>query len=298
MPYVPSGVRGRPPIDPVKRAEYDARKLAMVSPAAAMMAVDASADETDQEIVARIDSRYTFMDKLSHGVAKGFIRAAVVSGAGGLGKTYTIERVMEHYKQNEPGFKVEMVKGKMTPINLYMKLYEMRDPNCIIVLDDTDAVWDDEDSLGILKAALDTGDSRLVSWMSLSHALAGAGVPTSFHYNGSLLFISNLNFDRMIASGGRRAAHLEAIATRVTFLDLKVHSAREKMLWVEFTVRKHHMLKQDGLNDAQTDEVLKWMREHRDSLRSISIRQAKQIAGLVHTYGDEWKEAATVFQCK
>jgi hypothetical protein len=285
-------------MDPVKRAAYDAAKLSGMNPANAVAYVDHSANETDQEIVARIVDRFEFMYKLSHGVARGFIRSAVVSGAGGVGKTFTIESVMNSYKDADTGFKVEFVKGKLTPINLYMMLYKMRDPNSIVVLDDTDGVWDDEDSLGILKAALDTGDSRLVSWMSLASALVANDVPTSFNYNGSLLFISNLNFDRMIASGGKKAAHLEAIGTRVTFLDLKLHSAREKMLWIEYTVKKNKMFTGDGVTVDQVSEILEWMKEHRDALRSISIRQVKQIVGLILTYGDDWKRAARVFQLK
>lgn len=271
--------RGRPPKEgSSKFAAYaEARKAA----GASMAAFEPEIVKTDEEIIAEIEQRFNIMQEITKGCAQGAIRAVIVSGAGGTGKTFTVERILEHEKEHN-NVKPMIIRGKLTAISLYMKLYEQRHANCVTVLDDADGMLDDVDALSVLKAALDTSVVRTVSWMSQASALKENDVPQSFVFEGSVEFISNIDFNRVIDQGKSKIVdHLKALKTRVLYLDLKLHTARELVLYITHTVRKNGILIQDGLTKEQQEEALQYLIKNRDKLSSISIRAAMQLSGLI-----------------
>ena len=66
------------------------------------------------------------------------------------------------------------------------------------MFDDCDSILMDELSLNILKGALDSGKSRRISWKAESHKLRSEGVPNSFTFNGSVIFITNLKYEEAV----------------------------------------------------------------------------------------------------
>lgn len=289
----PPKPRGRPPVDPAKRAAYEAKLNA-----ATAVTVVPTVYETDEQVVDRISDRFDILEKITGGAAVGAIRSVIISGAGGVGKTYTVERKLADAKEHK-GIQVEVVRGVLTPINLYMLLYRNRAKNAVTVLDDADGIFFNEDALTILKAALDTSAVRNVSWMSQSAALAAEDIPPTFQYEGSMIFVTNLNFQAIIENGKSKITpHIQALLTRTLYLDLKLHSARELTLWIDHSVRKNHILVQDGLTYEQEAAVLDYMKENRDKLRSLSIRTALQLASFVKMDPDKWRATANVLMLK
>ena len=51
--------------------------------------------ETMKQIDERIRRRFSVLEKVAEGVANGHIRSAIVSGATGCGKSYTLESVLK-----------------------------------------------------------------------------------------------------------------------------------------------------------------------------------------------------------
>lgn len=290
--------RGRPPKDPAKLALYLAQKAASLAVINGQLPdTDPNAKpETDEEIVNRISQRFEILNELTEGATVGIVRSLIVSGAGGVGKTYTVERILEHAKE-QYGLKTEVVRGVVSPVNLYKLLYRNCSSNDVVVLDDADAIFFNEDALSIMKAALDTSITRKISWLSESHSLKEDNVPTSFNYEGSMIFITNIDFQAHIDTGKTKLTpHLQALMTRAMYLDLQLHTSRDLVVWINHMVNKHHILVQAGLNHKQEKDVLKYLNENVDQLRNVSIRTALQLAAFVKAKPDnnEWQKMADV----
>ena len=100
------------------------------------------ARESDEEILARLRERFTVLTDMTRAVRQGNIRAMIVSGPPGVGKSYGVEDVLfrdglfDTLGERKP--KYEIVKGAMSSIGLYSKLYEFSEKGNVIVFDDCD----------------------------------------------------------------------------------------------------------------------------------------------------------------
>ncbi len=253
-------------------------------------------DETDAEILHRISRRFEILEKMTLGARSGDIRALFVTGAPGVGKTFGVEKQLgmagmeEVFTGDKP--KHQIVSGAMTPIGLYLKLYEFSDAGNVLVIDDCDMVFADEVALNLLKAALDTSKKRMIYWNVDSKSLRKEGVPNSFEFKGSVIFISNINFRKL--REGRMKNHVIALMSRSHFLDLTVHTTREKMLRIEDLVTNQNMLEDFNLNKKESGMVMDFLREHKQMFNELSLRTVIKLAGLAKTFTTpgEWREAA------
>jgi len=157
--------------------------------------------ETDEEVIARIGERFDILDQMTKATIAGDVRAMIVVGPPGVGKSYGVEKQLEHSglfdQLSGRRVKYEVIKGAMTPIGLYCTLYKHSDRNNVLVFDDCDSVFQDDLSLNILKAALDSGKKRRIYWNSDSAMLRREGVPDMFDFKGSCIFITNLQFQNL-----------------------------------------------------------------------------------------------------
>jgi hypothetical protein len=187
----------------------------------------------------------------------------------------------------------EIVKGAMTAVGLYATLYKYSDPQNVLVFDDCDSAFSDELSLNLLKAALDSGKRRRIFWNSDSSMLRREGIPDSFEFRGSVIFITNLSFDNVRSK--KIADHLEALQSRCHYLDLTIHSERDKMLRIRQVHRDVSKDKVGGLfadyefANNEGEEVLDFMWANRTKMREVSLRMALKIADLVKISPKNWK---------
>lgn len=131
-------------------------------------------------------------------VIKGLQPGLILCGAPGVGKSY---RVLEQLKENgyRNGQNLCIIKGKATPRQLYLTMYEYREHGNIILIDDADALVGPkapEDCINILKAALDstgTDEGRLVSYKISGDLLDDEKqpVPKTMYFNGAVIVITN-----------------------------------------------------------------------------------------------------------
>ena len=163
-----------------------------------------SVKETDEQAMNRIAERFKILDEMTAATIDGVVRGMVVSGPPGVGKTFGVEQVLEKASlfdmMADKPLRHTFVKGTMSAIGLYSTLYKYSDPKNIVILDDCDSILFNEDALNILKAALDSGKKRKISWNSDSHFLRREGVPDTFEFKGSVIFITNLKFDNVRAT--------------------------------------------------------------------------------------------------
>jgi hypothetical protein len=191
--------------------------------------------ETDEEVIARIGERFDILDQMTKATIAGDVRAMIVVGPPGVGKSYGVEKQLEHSglfdQLSGRRVKYEVIKGAMTPIGLYCTLYKHSDKNNVLVFDDCDSVFQDDLSLNILKAALDSGKKRRIYWNSDSAMLRREGVPDMFDFKGSCIFITNLQFQNLKSK--KLQDHLEALQSRCHFLDLTLNTMRDRFLRIK-----------------------------------------------------------------
>ena len=263
-----------------------------------MESVEKVLNETDEEIMARLGQRFEILMDMTRAVKRGDVRAMIVTGPPGVGKSFGVEQVLSKHDvfadvANDSKLKkYEVVKGAMSAIGLYRKLYEFSDKKCILVFDDCDSVLLDDLSLNILKAALDSSKKRTIHWNTDARSLKDNGVPNSFEFKGGAIFISNIKFDHVKSKKLRD--HLEALESRCHYLDLTIDTTREKILRIKQVVNDHGMLDDYGFEDQAKAEVVDFIEANKDRMRELSLRMVLKIADLRKSMPGNWQAVAEV----
>jgi hypothetical protein len=248
-------------------------------------------EETDAEIVERIRQRFDMLQDMTKAVKKGDVRAMIVSGPPGVGKSHGVEQVLERYKTLESlggGSKYEVIKGAMSPIGLYCKLFKMADKGKVVVFDDCDGIFQDDLSLNILKAALDSKKKRTIHWNTDSFKLRNEGVPDQFNFEASAIFITNMKFDKV---KGKLREHLSALESRCHYMDLTIDSDKDKMLRIK-QVTQDGMLDAYKISDEVKDEIVDFVDINKNRLRELSLRTVLKVADLAVSFPDKWEAFA------
>ena len=250
--------------------------------------------ETDEEVMVRIRERFEILDEMTKAATNGDIRAMIVSGPPGVGKSYGVEQVVEKACLFDQiagkKLRAEVVKGSATPIGLYQTLYKYSDANCVLVFDDCDSILLDDVSLNLLKGALDSGKKRKISWLSESSTLRREGIPDQFNFNGSVIFITNLKFDTMKSQKLRD--HLDALQSRCHYLDLTLDTMRDKVLRIKQIAKDGALFQDYDFEPVTQDEIVDFMDVNKDRLREMSLRMALKIADLRKSFPLNWKRMA------
>ena len=254
--------------------------------------------ETDDEIMTRLANRFEILEDMTRAVKKGDVRSMIVTGPPGVGKSFGVEKVLARHDvfadvANDGKLKkYEVVKGAMSAIGLYKKLYEFSDKKSILVFDDCDSVLLDDLSLNILKAALDSGKKRMIHWNTDSRSLSQEGVPNSFEFKGGAIFITNIKFDHVKSKKLRD--HLEALESRCHYLDLTIDTEREKLLRIKQVVRDADMLGAYELDDQSKTEVVQFIMDNARCMRELSLRMVLKVADIRVAMPDKWQAVVEV----
>jgi len=250
--------------------------------------------ESDEQAMDRIRERFDILTEMTKATVSGDIRAMIVSGPPGVGKSFGVETEIEKAclfdKLAGKRLRAEVVKGSATPIGLYQTLYKYSDANCVVVFDDCDSILLDDVALNLLKGALDSGKKRTISWLSESSALRREGIPDRFEFKGSVIFITNLKFDKMKSQKLRD--HLDALQSRCHYLDLTLDTMRDKLLRIKQIARDGVLFQDYDFEEAVQDDIIGFMNDNKDRLREVSLRMALKIADLRKMSVLNWKRLA------
>tara|TARA_B110000240_G_scaffold74526_1_gene84785 strand:+ start:670 stop:1683 length:1014 start_codon:yes stop_codon:yes gene_type:complete len=251
--------------------------------------------ETDEETIDRLRERFDMLEDMTRATKKGDVRAMIVSGPPGVGKSHGVEKVLgkhdllrEIANDDRPS-KYEVVKGAMSAIGLYCKLYKMADKDNVVVFDDCDSIFSDELSLNILKAALDSKKNRRICWNTDSFKLRNEGVPDSFAFKGSAIFITNIKFDNVKSKKMRD--HLSALESRCHYIDLTIDTDREKMLRIK-QITGDGMLDEYQLTEETVEEIVDFVDINKARLRELSLRTVLKVADLAKAFPTKWEAMA------
>ena len=235
-----------------------------------------------------INTRFSFVEKLVSMVATRVQASAVITGEGGLGKTFTVRKTLEALgledqtallEEAEEGDAIEnayiTIKGYSTAKGLYRTLYENNGK--VIVFDDCDSILKDAVALNILKGALDSYDRRYISWNS--EMKESDDLPRSFEFTGQIIFISNMDSDSIDQAVRSRSMMIDLSMTEDQKIDRMEHIA----LAGDFLPEYDAEIKTDALN---------LLREIKDDCKEISLRTLIAVAK-IRASNDDWKDLAT-----
>lgn len=289
FPNCPETIRVR--VDSIEDVEYTS---SMTQSNVVKLEQPARPVETDEEAMSRIRERFDILHEMTKASVTGDIRAMIVSGPPGVGKSFGVEQEIDKAclfdKLAGKRLRAEVVKGSATPIGLYQTLYKYSDTNCVVVFDDCDSILLDDVSLNLLKGALDSGKKRKISWLSESSTLRREGIPDSFEFKGSVIFITNLKFDTMKSQKLRD--HLDALQSRCHYLDLTLDTMRDKVLRIKQIAADGELFASYDFDKCVQDDIIAFMDENKTRLREMSLRMALKIADLRKMSVVNWKRLA------
>jgi hypothetical protein len=250
---------------------------------------------TDEELIEKTRARFEVLTDMTKAVKAGDVRAMIVTGPPGVGKSFGVEEVLTKddlfntLGERKPRY--EIVKGAMSAIGLYAKLYEFSAEKNVIVFDDCDSVLLDDLSLNILKAALDSSKKRTISWNTDSRLLRSEGIPDRFEFKAGAIFITNIKFENVRSK--KLQDHLGALESRCHYIDLQMDTDREKVLRIKQIVQDG-MLDHYELSDIAKDEIVDFVATNRAKLRELSLRTVLKVADLRKSFPGNWMAMAEV----
>ena len=233
-----------------------------------------------------IKDRYNSFDAFAENVAKGFFPSLIVSGPPGLGKSYTIRKVIDRLGLEEEG-KVSYISGTIRGPGLYIQLWEQRDGG-LIVLDDSDDIFRDETALNLLKTVLDSKDKRVVSYHKLANFLEKLDIPTSFEFKGSIIFCTNIDMEQEMNKSNILSPHFGALIDRSLYLHLAMRNQ------YDYFVRVNQVIEDGLFNDIQLSkesikEIVKFVKENLEDFYILSLRLVYYIGVMKKMRPKTWK---------
>lgn len=253
-----------------------------------------SVNESDEQIKARLAERFEILDILTQECLNGNTRSLIVSGPPGLGKSYTVESRLKSW--DSTGINHSIVKGYVRATGLFKTLYEYRQKGQVIVFDDADAIFFDDTALNLLKSVCDTTEKRIVSWLSQAKFKDENDdvIPSTFEFEGSIIFISNLDFDALIDKSHKLAPHLKALISRSHYIDLTLKSKRDCIIRIQ-QVLEQGLLSE--LNTKEKNDVVEFITNNYTKLRELSLRMAIKL-GNIRKVNNNWQKIAKVTCCR
>ena len=228
--------------------------------------------ETDAERTDRIQRQYSTLDRMADRIIDGRLPALVVSGPPGLGKTYTVEQALDRANKD-----TDVIRGTVSAAGLYIALYSMAEGG-VVVLDDCDAVFRDEEALNILKIVLDSSEKRVVSWRKRASWLEELDIPERYEYTGSVVFCTNIDFETEIQRGSKLAVHYRALIDRSLYLCLTLRTVEDYLERIQQVCIEEGVFARLGLNPDEADNTMQFIRENSTKFYTLSIRSAMQVA--------------------
>jgi len=243
-----------------------------------------------------INERFEFVENLVEMIANDLTPSAVITGEGGLGKTYTVNKtlVAQGLKDLSDAGALEVgstinrqntftsVKGYSTPKGLYRTLYENKDS--VVVFDDCDSILKDPVALNLLKSALDSYGKRIISWNAETSFGRDDDLPRSFEFKGRVIFISNLSQDKID----------QAIRSRSMMVDLSM-TEDQKIERMEVIAASDEFLPE--FTTEYKKDALDLIRTLKEDAKEISLRTLISVTKIRASGNKNWKGMATYILC-
>ena len=221
----------------------------------------------DKIVGKDVNWRFSYYEDLAKLTIFKEFKSIFVAGSGGLGKSYTVQQILESEEFVEDKDYV-YVKGHVSPYALFQLLQE----HCTLpfIFDDCDGILKDSTSLEILKAVIDSYSNRKVKW--LTSAGVRERVSRVFEFTGSVIFLSNLPFDKVP----------QPIVSRTIMVDVSM-TAQEKMDRMRYIVKT--MPEMDGFSPEEIEELLNVLDRYKLLMADFNLRSLVKAATMYRKTG-------------
>jgi hypothetical protein len=246
-----------------------------------------------QEQIYEVQEYQTLTEQFVDKVLAGVHKNAVIQGSPGLGKSYAVQQaLLRRNLVEKKDFLI--VKGHITPLQLFATLYHFRRPGQVVVLDDCDDIFGNEVGIGMIKSATDP-DNRRVSYSSSRTPRIAGVVVEHFVYHGTLIICSNV----MLSIGtGRRDQHIRAIMSRTTNWPMGWDTNERKFAQIFNMVVNADYLSRDArtkITDTQKADMLMFILDNLDEITSLDLRLPQKIAAEIVSDSGNWRRASRPF---
>lgn len=272
-----------------------------------------------KDIRVALDKHYDRLRRFIRMVTKGDGRSLIVNGDAGMGKTEFTSDIIEDYAEQTKtvcGF----LSGTLSAVDLYARLYNHRKEGQVLVIDDTDKILENTESLEVLKGALDGKKNPRLTWgKAYSSHLNKMNVQTEFDYHGKVIIITN----KMLRTAPDKnptitQQRVQPLMSRVNYFRAGLPSNEWKIEAIkmfadevksafsndryELRCARHIQLHEedkiqppdkDSITDAQRRvlyEIIEFMHQYRDDLREISFRTVANIIEIRNQEPDYWED--------
>jgi hypothetical protein len=235
-----------------------------------------------------INQRFSFVEQMVDMIVQKTLPSAVITGEGGLGKSYTVLKSLEKngfknltdLSNFEVGAKVDrsksytVVKGYSTAKGLYRTLFENN--GMVIVFDDCDSILKDDVAKNLLKGALDSYSKRYISWNA---DMRDDDLPRSFEFTGSIVFVSNMALEKID----------QAIRTRSLVVDLSMTEG-QKLERMEVIANSDEFLPE--ISPVSKSLALEFLKSNVNKIPNMSLRSLIAVSKIANTGNSDWKNLA------
>lgn len=230
----------------------------------------------NSDVTFNVNKRFEFLEQLSQMVVENKTPSLLVTGEGGLGKTYTINQTVSKLIGDDGDVQreVEVIKGYSTARGLYNSLYDHNGK--LIIFDDCDSILSDKVSLNILKGALDSYEERIITWQAQMRK--GDEYPQKFEFTGRIIFISNKKREKID----------QAILSRCMVVDVSM-TPKEKIERMQTVLE--FVCPEVPLEEKQ--ESLDLINKHRDEIKDLNFRTLIKVSKIKNSFPDGWEDLAT-----
>lgn len=237
--------------------------------------VDEKGNDEPKQSSFSIDERFEFVSEMVRMVRNGVTPSMIVSGPGGLGKSFTILEELEGLEEiqgsgQEGDYLV--IKGFSTPKALFRTLQTSNDK--LIIFDDCDSVLKDLTSQNLLKSALDSFNTRRISW----NAESNDDLERSFDFTGRIIFISNMTYNKIPQS----------LVSRSYTIDLNM-TTEDKLKRMETILPR---LLSSQLDMPEKLDALEFVKEHVEDIVDLNFRTLIKVAKIRKGAKGDWKKMA------
>lgn len=235
-----------------------------------------------------INERFDFVGKIVKMVASKTTASAIISGQGGLGKTYSVIKALKDAgikditdladfqigDQVDTKRSFRVVKGYSTAKGLFRTLQECN--GMTIVFDDCDSILRDPVALNLLKGALDSYGDRYISWNA---DIRDDDLDKTFKFTGQVIFITNVSSEKLD----------QAVKSRAMVVDLSM--TRDEMLERMRTIAASSEFLPE-VSSAPKSAALEFLQENLDKVTNLSLRTLIQTVKIANSGDSSWKKLA------
>jgi Cdc6-like AAA superfamily ATPase len=243
--------------------------------------------------VREVQKHLALTKQFVRSVVNGTHKNAILQGPPGLGKSHVVTQVLhEAGKVDKKDYFV--VKGHITPTNLFVLLGLLRNKGQVLVLDDCDDVFKTELGFNLIKAALDP-DNRTVSYQSQRMPLINGMPVGDFVYDGTLIICTNQDPRRLTM--GRAAQHMAAVLSRAILWPLQWDTQERKFAQIYNMVVNADYLAVDPnmtLDVQQKKDLLQFIWDDIGNIQDLDLRLPQKIAVEMKTNAN-WRETCKIF---